>query len=316
MSKTRLGIIYALLTVALWSTLGVGLKLAVAHVGSFAATVYVILFSTVSLLGYLLLVGKARALGAVFRGNPLFFIVTGVIGLGVHQVLYLTGYGLLPASQVIIIHYLWPLTMVVLSIVLFRERTTLASTVFVVIGFLGLCVAVTRGSTLRIDLSAGVVITFLGSFCWALFSVLIKHREFDVDVGMFLFHVFGLAFLAALIPAFGFTFELTGEELLGLVYLGVFPTAISYILWNHALRLARTSLCSNIVLLMPVLSLILIRLILKEDLTAFQLVGFVMILGSVFLNLRYGHAKVASMGPEPRTVDAETRTKEGDHEGT
>ena len=86
MSKTRLGIIYALLTVALWSTLGVGLKLAVTHVGSFATTVYVIFFSTVSLLGYLLLIGKARALGAVFRGKPLFFVVTGVIGLGAHQV--------------------------------------------------------------------------------------------------------------------------------------------------------------------------------------------------------------------------------------
>jgi len=291
MSDTRKGIVYALLTVGLWSTLGVGLKLAVSSVGSFSATVYVISFSTIAMFIYLTCVGKTRQIAPIFRKLPWFFVLTGLTGLGVHQVLYLKGYSLLPASQVIIIHYLWPLTMVVLSVVIFRERTTRAAALFVLLGFVGLYVVISNGAWLRIDLGTGVIVTFVGSFCWALFSVLIKHWEFDIDVGTFLFHVFGLAFLVALIPVFGFTFQLSVTDVLGLAYLGVFPTAISYVLWNHALRLARTSLCSNIVLLMPVLSLVWIRLILKEDITAYQLIGFAMILGSVFLNLRYGHAE-------------------------
>ena len=291
MSDTRKGIVYALLTVGLWSTLGVGLKLAVSSVGSFPATVYVISFSTIAMFIYLTCVGKTRQIAPIFRKLPWFFVLTGLTGLGVHQVLYLKGYSLLPASQVIIIHYLWPLTMVVLSVVIFRERTTRAAALFVLLGFAGLYVVISNGTWLRIDVGTGVIVTFVGSFCWALFSVLIKHWEFDIDVGTFLFHVFGLAFLVALIPVFGFTFQLSLTDVLGLVYLGVFPTAISYVLWNRALRLARTSLCSNIVLLMPVLSLVWIRLILKEDITAHQLIGFAMILGSVFLNLRYGHAE-------------------------
>ncbi len=291
MSDTRKGIVYALLTVGLWSTLGVGLKLAVSSVGSFPATVYVISFSTIAMFLYLICVGKTRQIAPAFRKLPWFFILTGLTGLGVHQVLYLKGYSLLPASQVIIIHYLWPLTMVVLSVAIFRERTTRAAALFVLLGFVGLYVVISNGTWLRINLGTGVIVTFAGSFCWALFSVLIKHWEFDIDVGTFLFHVFGLAFLVALIPVFGFTFELALTDVLGLAYLGIFPTAISYVLWNHALRLARTSLCSNIVLLMPVLSLVWIRLVLKDDITAYQLTGFAMILGSVFLNLRYGHVE-------------------------
>ena len=288
MTNTRKGIILALLTVGLWSTLGVGLKLAVSRVGGFTAVVWIIGVSAVALFVYLIAIGKVGRIWTVLRDQPFFFIGTGLAGFGFHQVLYLHGYQLLPASQVIIIHYLWPLTMVILSVLIFRERATRTSLLFIVTGFVGLYIAVAKGTLLQLDLSAGVVITFAGSFFWALFSVLIKHRDFDVDVGMFLFNLFGLLFLVAMIPAFDFTLDVTGTEILGFAYLGVFPTAISYILWNHALRLARTSLCSNIVLLMPVLSLIWIRLILKEEITVYQLAGFGLILGSVFLNLRYG----------------------------
>ena len=49
MNATQRGVLYALLTVGLWSTLGVGLKLAVSRVGGFPATVYIILFSTIAL---------------------------------------------------------------------------------------------------------------------------------------------------------------------------------------------------------------------------------------------------------------------------
>lgn len=287
MTDVRKGILYALLTALLWSTLGFALKLAVSRIGSFAVTVYMIGSSAVVLLVYLIVIGKAGRIVAAWRRMPLFFIYTGLTGLGLHQILYMTGYSLLPASQVIIIHYLWPLTMVAMSAVIFRERVKALSVLFVVMGFCGLYVAVAKGTLLDIDLNRGVIITFLGSACWALFSVLIKHRQFDVDVGTFLFHVFGLVFLAALSPAYELTIDLTPGEVLGLIYLGVFPTAIAYILWNRALRLAPTSLCSNIVLLMPVLSLIWIRLILREDLTVYQLAGFAMILASVFLNLRY-----------------------------
>ncbi|MBN1347426.1 MAG: DMT family transporter [Phycisphaerae bacterium] len=288
MSPSRRGAACALLTVLLWSTLGVGLKLAVSRVGGFVATVYIIGLSTIAMYAYLVAVGKAGRIVAHFETMPTFFLATGFVGLGLHQVLYLTGYSLLPASQVVIIHYLWPLTMVVLSTLVFREPTTRSAVGFVILGFLGLYVVISKGTWLRIDLSTGVIIVFCGSFCWALFSVLIKHKAFDVEIGTFLFHVFGLVFLASLIPVFGFTFDITWKELLGFAYLGVFPTALSYILWNHALRLARTSLCSNIVLLMPVLSLVWIKLVLKEVISVWQLIGFAMILGSVFLNLRYG----------------------------
>lgn len=291
MKDTHKGIACAVLTMLLWSTLAVGLKLGVSRIGGFSATVHMIGIATVALLVYLLATGKAGQIMPTLRRMPVFFVGTGLIGLGLHQVLYLTGYSLLPASQVVIIHYLWPLTMVVLSAMVFRERIRALSVLFVIVGFVGLYVSVARGTLLTVDLSSGVIITFVGSFCWALFSVLIKHREFDVEVGMFLLHVFGLAFLIALIPVYGLTVDLRLGEVLGFAYLGIFPTALSYILWNRALRLAPTSVCSNIVLLVPVLSLVWIRLVLAEAVSVYQLVGFVMIMGSMFLNLRYAQTE-------------------------
>lgn len=69
-------------------------------------------------------------------------------------------------------------------------------------------------------------------------------------------------------------------------YLGIFPTAVGFILWNKALRMIPTGRSSNCALLVPILSLIFIAAILKEHITSAQALGMAIVLLSVFLNVR------------------------------
>ncbi|MEI7718639.1 MAG: DMT family transporter [archaeon] len=288
MESQKRGILFAFIAVFLWATLGVGFKLAVSRLDSFVVTVYVGLFATLALLLNLVYRRKTEMLLNVFKKNWVFFILVGIIGLGIQQIVYLKAYQLLPASQVVVLFYLYPLLMVLLSSIFFREKTSLVSYLFILFGFTGVYIFISGGSLLNIQLSLGVIMTLLASLSWALFSVLIKHKKFDVDIGMFLFNLFGLLFLVALIPFFGFTFNLFTGEIICMIYLGIFPTALAFIIWNKALHLTKTHICSNIALLTPLVSLILIVIILKEKIILSQIVGLVVIIGSVFLNLRYG----------------------------
>ena len=286
MKNSTKGKLYAFLAVALWATLGVGFKMAVTAFDSFSATILVGFFSTLFLFAYLFITKKATILWKVFKNNYWFFIFTGIIGLGIQQLLYLKGYSLLPASTTVILFYLYPLLMILLSALIYKEKTSLKSVLLVLFGFIGVIILISKGTLITIDLNTGVIITFLASLLWALFSVLIKNKKFDVDIGMFLFNLFGFLFLLLIAPFFGLHFPINTLSWIGLLYLGVFPTAIAFLLWNKALCLSTTSTCSNIALLTPPLSMILIVLLLGETLFISQIVGLLFILTSVYFSLK------------------------------
>jgi len=290
MNESAKGTIYATLAVLLFATLGTGFKLSVARLDGYSVAVYMGVFAVLALLINLFLTGKARTILPEFRRMPRFFVLTGIIGLGLQQLLCIKSYEHLPAAQVVILTYSYPLMMIVLARLVYRERSSLRSVGFVLLGFAGVIVLISGGTFQHIDLSAGVFLSLACAFSFALFCVLIKHARFDIGVGMFLFNLSGLLFLLLLMPFYGFTWQLTAPQLLVLVYLGVFPTAVAFLLWNRALQLIRTSHSSNFALLTPVLSLVFITLILGEQIVPFQVVGMVIIVGAVFLNLNYGDA--------------------------
>src|ERR1035437_8881 len=283
------GIFYAFLAVCLWGTMGTTIKLIVARVDSFSAAVYTGLFATIALLIYLIITKKTKELIIELKKHYLFFIITGVIGLGIQQIFYLKSFQLLPASQVVIVFYLYPLFMIILAGLILKEKTSLISVFLVLVGFFGVYVLASNGTFIKLDINTGLIVTLLASLSWGLFSVLIKLRKINAEISMFLFNLVGLVFLIALVPVFGFNYFITLTETLGILYLALIPTAFAFVLWNKALQLTTTSVCSNISFLTPLFSLIIISLVLKEKITFNQIIGLIIILGSVFLNINFGN---------------------------
>ncbi|UFS70109.1 DMT family transporter [Geomonas sp. RF6] len=288
MKDSTKGSIYALLAVLLFATLGTTFKLSVSRLDGYSVTVYMGSFAVLALFLNLLRTGEAGGVVAEFRRMPLFFILTGVIGLGVQQLLCIKSYEHLPAAQVVILTYTYPLMMIVLARLVYREHSSLRSVAFVLLGFMGVFILVSGGSLRGFEMSSGVLLSLACAFTFALFCVLIKHARFHVGIGMFLFNLFGLLFLLLLMPFYGFTWRIGAVDLLILLYIGVFPTALAFILWNRALQLTRTSHSSNFALLTPVLSLVFITLFLREEIVLSQVVGMSIIIGAVFLNLNFG----------------------------
>ena len=281
------GTLYALLAVAMFATLGTGFKIAVIRMSSFSAVVWIGIWTSIALLAILARERRLHMIVSEFRRRPFFFPVAGAIGLGIQQILCLKTYDYIPASQAVILHYTYPLMMLLLSWLLFREKSGWWALFCVALGFAGVLVLVSAGGALGdLRLSIGVAVGLGTAFSFALFCVLIKHASFSVTAGMFLLNLFGLLFMLCLLPVYQMQWSISSTDMLLVAYLGVFPTAVALILWNKALRMIPTGRSSNCALLVPILSLVCINIVLKERIAPLQAVGMVIVLMSVFLNVR------------------------------
>jgi drug/metabolite transporter (DMT)-like permease len=201
MTDTFKGTLFALLAMAMFATLGTGFKVGVTRMSSFSVVVWIGIWATVALFCFLLREGRVGAIVTEFRQRPLFFPMAGMIGLGVQQILCLKTYEYIPASQAVILHYTYPLMMLLLSWALFREKSGWWALCCVALGFFGVLVLVWAGGGLGdVRLSMGVAVALGTAFSFALFCVLIKHAQFSVVPGMFLLNLFGLLFLLCLLP--------------------------------------------------------------------------------------------------------------------
>lgn len=287
MTETFKGTLYALLAVAMFATLGTGFKMAVTRMSSYSVVVWIAIWATLTLFCFLIREKRVVAIVAEYRQRPLFFPVAGIVGLGVQQFLCLKTYEYIPASQAVILHYTYPLMMLLLSRLLFREKSDWWALCCVVLGFAGVFVLVSAGGGVGdLRLSIGVAVALGTAFSFALFCVLIKHASFSVTPGMFLLNLFGMLFLLCLLPLYPMQWSISGTDMLLMAYLGIFPTAVAFILWNRALRMIPTGRSSNCALLVPILSLACITVVLNERIDLMQALGMAIVLVSVFLNVR------------------------------
>ncbi|MBD2199403.1 MULTISPECIES: DMT family transporter [Calothrix] len=279
------GILSALLAILIWSTMGTTVKLTLSNVDSFTTTFYVTLLSTCILGIYIVMQKKLPILYKEWKNQQFFFIIAGIMGSGIQPISCLKGYQLLPASQVVGIFYIYPLLMTLFAGFWFHERLSYKSILLLMTGFVGVYLLITQNQLLSIQLNFGAFATFIAAATWAFFCVLIQHKKFDAHVGIFLFNGFGMLFLLGLVPAFGLTWTLSITEWLGIIYLAVFTSIIATLLWNQALHLNSTQICSMLALLTPLFALILNMTILHESIVPTQLMGFVILIGSVAFNL-------------------------------
>jgi len=261
--------------------------MAVTRMSSYSVVVWIAIWATLTLFCFLVREQRVGSIGTEFRQRPFFFPIAGIVGLGVQQFLCLKTYEYIPASQAVILHYSYPLMMLLLSWLLFREKSDWWALCCVVLGFAGVYVLVSAGGGLGdVRMSVGVTVALGTAFSFALFCVLIKHASFSVTPGMFLLNAFGLLFLLCLLPLYPMQWSIPGTDMLLMAYLGIFPTAVAFILWNRALRMIPTGRSSNCALLVPILSLVCITVVLKERIDLRQALGMAIVLISVFLNVR------------------------------
>ena len=281
---------YALVAVVFWSTSASAFKISLRSLGVLPLLLVASATSTLIFLAHLAASGKLRRLRTLTGRDYLWSAWLGLLNPFLYYVILFKAYSLLPAQEAQPINFVWPLTLVLLSIPLLGQRIRPASILAILVSFSGVVVIATRPERpadilgFRFSNGWGVVLALSSTIVWALFWIYNTKDRQDPAVRLFLNFVFASAYISALLLALGPRSIDTWDGLLGGIYIGAFEMGVTFLAWLKALKGARTTAhVVNLIYLVPFLSLVIIRFTINEQIRPSTVIGLLLIIAGILL---------------------------------
>ncbi len=191
------------------------------------------------------------------------------------------------ASQAFIINYLWPIMTVIFACIILKEHMTFRKIVAIILSFLGVIVVTSNGNLFKIERETviGALFCIIAAISYGLFSAINKKKNYNKHLSMMLFYMFSFLVSLVYIVFAKEWFIPQGKQLLGLLWRGVFTSAIAFTCWALALDKEETAKISNLAYITPFLSLIWTGLILKERISIYAIIGLIIIISGIFIQL-------------------------------
>jgi len=291
----RLAYVYALAAVLFWGTSASAFKLSLRYVGVLPLLLFASLASMAVLFVYLVSTHRLGLLRTFTKRDYLWSAGLGLLNPFLYYVVIFKAYSLLPAQEAQPINFVWPLTLVLLSIPLLGQRIKVASILAIFVSFSGVVVIATRPErpadilAFRFSNGLGVALALGSTVIWALYWVLNAKDQCDEAARLFVNFLFACVYILVPMLLLRKLDVPPWQGLLGGVYIGLFEMGITFLLWLKALRSAKTTAhVVNLIYLVPFLSLLVIALVLGEDIRASTIVGLILIVTGIMLQRAYG----------------------------
>lgn len=214
-------------------------------------------------------------------------MVLGLLNIGIFQALLFVAAYRLPGGVAATVIATQPLVVVILSGPLLHVRHTPLAWGAAISGVAGVGLLV-LGPSARLD-TIGIIAAISGALCVALGTVLTKRWLSPLPVAAFTAWqlVFGGIFLVPLALLFEEPVAvLTQSNIAGYLYLGIIGTGLTYALWFRGIRRLSASAVSLLGLLSPIVATLLGYLLLQQSLTIMQVIGGLLVLGSIWVGQR------------------------------
>ena len=275
-----------MLCVFLWALIPVVSKLGQSNLDNHQ---FLFWSSTISFLTFLIIImtkKKGKMILSLSAKDWIHSIVLGILGTYLYYILLYFGYANAKGIEVLIIQYCWPIFVIILSILILKERLNIRKVISIVLGFFGVFLVLTKGKLTEIHLDNFFVdsIVFIAAFVFGLFSVLSKRVRIDslTLVTIYFFTATVISFLSMISLS---EFKLpTQETFLPIIINGIFVNGISYLFWIGALKIGKASFLAPFVFLTPVISTILLIVFFKEPFETIYLIGMISVILGGLIN--------------------------------
>ena len=254
---------------------------------------YSSLSASIALFIIILFQGKTKR---VFKSGKKEIFNSAILGFMnpfFYYIILFKAYTLLPAQIAQPLNFIWPIMIVVLSIPILKQKIPIKSLLAIFISFFGVILISTKGRlfNLRIDEPYGVFLALSSSLIWALFFIINVRNKNDEVIRLFLSFTFGCIYTFILfLPNFSIP-PLPG--ILGAIYIGLFEMGITFVIWIKALKYSSTTAqVNNLIYFTPLLSLVVIRIVIKERILPSSIIGIIFIIFGIILQKRIGDKNV------------------------
>lgn len=276
----------ALISVVFWSTMGTAFKLTLGYLTP-AMLLLIATFTAFIFLGVVILLKrKTKILLSITRNQLLNSALMGLFNPFLYYLVLFEAYNRIPAQEGVALNYIWPVMLVIFSIIFLKQHITWLSMSAIVVSFTGTVVIALHGNFTDIQFSdsLGVALAVGSAVFWAAFWIINLKDPREAIVKMFV--NFGFGFLFILIWNI-YDESLTIPDLKGLfgaVYIGVFEMGLTFVLWLTALKLStHTARVSNLVFISPFISLLLVSMVIGEKILPSTIIGLAIIVAGIVL---------------------------------
>ena len=276
MTSDKKAFFYAGLAVLFWSTVPTAFKIALRSFNPLELIFYASGVSMITLFIVLLFQKKTSGLLGQTKKNILYSIALGAINPAFYYLILFKAYSLLPAQIAQPLNMVWPIVLALFSVVFLRQKIGWISFVGMAVGFLGIVVISLQGGIDGFQKTnfLGVSLALFTSVLWSLYWIINVKDKRDETIKLFLNFSFGFLFLAVVVYLFADIHVRTMKEYLPAIYIGIFETGITYVLWLNAMKQSNdNSKIGNLVFFAPFISLIFVSFILHETIFETTFIG-------------------------------------------
>lgn len=239
------------------------------------------IFAVMILLPYVLLYKRNQLL--LSKKLILMAFIGGSIFYGAQSYCFAAAVQLTSASTASLILYLYPMTVVLTSALLFKTKVTIATSitlVFITIGFV--CVfydAFSRNMNLY-----GLLLAFMATLIFTAYMLLIQKSLNDVDPIVFSFYILSFAALQCIFTYSPFdNIEFTSYQWLIMFLIAFVSTVVAVVFLYKAIELIGSAYASIFSSIEPAVTVILAATVLGDAIAIIQIIGMISIIAGIAL---------------------------------
>jgi len=235
---------------------------------------------------FLLIMGQVKHIRKPKKQDIPKFLLSGALGFSLYMLTFNTGVQTLTSATSSILIATTPVMTAIASTFLYKEKISPIGWIAIAVEFIGILVLTLWNGVFSVN--TGIIWTLLAAVVFCGYNVYQKQLSsrgyetleittYSMMAGAFLLFFFLPQGVPQLIKA-------PIHQVFVILYLGIAPSAIAYLLWGKALSIAeKTSDVTNFMFVTPFLSVIMGFLILKEIPSAGTFVGGAIILVGLLL---------------------------------
>lgn len=286
MSNQQKAYLYAGFTILFWGTSASAFKIGLKHV-DYYQLLFIAISTTLFFLFIVLILQKKLSLLKKLTSRDIgHSSLLGFLNPFLYYTVLFIAYSLLPAQVAQPLNFVWPITLVLLSVIILKQKLRLKSFIALIISFFGVILISSEGNILNMKFSnpLGVFLALGSSIVWALFWLFNVKDQRDEILKLFLNFLFAFLFIIVLTTIFSSLKINSLEGILSGIYIGIFEMGITFVLWLKALKLTnRMDKIGNLIYLTPFCALIFIHIILGEKIYITTFIGLILIVTSIVL---------------------------------
>jgi drug/metabolite transporter (DMT)-like permease len=230
--------------------------------------------------------GKLQILKKLSPKQALNSALMGLFNPFLYYLVLFEAYNRIPAQEGVALNYIWPVILVIFSIIFLKQHITLLSVLAIIVSFAGTVVIAVHGNFAEFKFSntTGVILAISSAFFWASFWIINMKDSREAIVKMFVNFAFGAIYILSwniykhniIVPSI--------QGLAGAIYIGIFEMGLTFVLWLTALKLStHTARVSNLVFISPFISLILVSFFVGEKILLATVVGLAIIVAGIVI---------------------------------